>query len=186
MEDDLEFYSVMRTIRAIENSDVCILMCDAFEGFDAQDLNIFSLSARNRKGIVAGAGQVGASIALWLKAKRVGNTSLVNTIKGAVPAGILGIGEPLVYGVTLPLGKPFLTAGLGAGFGGAFVTLYQVAATTWGASGITGIFVMTGGPNGAVPGMLHYAIGLTISYIAGGIITYFFIKDENLRPTDSQ
>lgn len=135
---------------------------------------------------MAGAGQVGASIALWLKAKRVGNTNLINTIKGAVPAGILGVGEPLIYGVTLPLGKPFLTAGLGAGFGGAFVTLYQVAATTWGASGITGIFVMTGGPNGAVPGMLHYAIGLTISYIAGGIITYFFIKDENLRPTDSQ
>lgn len=52
VEDDLEFYSVMRTIRAIENSDVCILMCDAFEGFDAQDLNIFSLAARNRKGIV--------------------------------------------------------------------------------------------------------------------------------------
>lgn len=52
VEDDLEFYSVMRTIRAIENSDVCILMCDASEGFDAQDLNIFSLAARNRKGVV--------------------------------------------------------------------------------------------------------------------------------------
>ena len=52
VEEDLEFYSVMRTIRAIENSDVCILMCDASQGFDAQDLNIFSLAARNRKGIV--------------------------------------------------------------------------------------------------------------------------------------
>ncbi|MCQ2271853.1 MAG: ribosome biogenesis GTPase Der [Bacteroidales bacterium] len=52
VEDDLEFYSVMRTIRAIENCDVCILMCDASQGFDAQDLNIFSLAARNRKGVV--------------------------------------------------------------------------------------------------------------------------------------
>lgn len=52
VEDDLEFYSVMRTIRAIENCDICILMCDASQGFDAQDLNIFSLAARNRKGIV--------------------------------------------------------------------------------------------------------------------------------------
>ena len=42
----------MRAVRAIENSDVCIVMCDASEGFDAQDLNIFSLAARNRKGIV--------------------------------------------------------------------------------------------------------------------------------------
>lgn len=50
--EDLEFYSVMRSIRAIENSDVCIVMCDASVGFDAQDLNIFSLTARNRKGVV--------------------------------------------------------------------------------------------------------------------------------------
>ena len=52
VEENLEFYSVMRAIRAIENSDVCILMCDASNGFDAQDLNIFSLCARNKKGIV--------------------------------------------------------------------------------------------------------------------------------------
>ncbi|HNY62369.1 MAG TPA: ribosome biogenesis GTPase Der [Bacteroidales bacterium] len=50
--EDLEFYSVMRSVRAIENSDVCIIMCDASVGFDAQDLNIFSLAARNRKGVV--------------------------------------------------------------------------------------------------------------------------------------
>jgi GTP-binding protein len=52
VEENLEFYSVMRAIRAIENSDVCILMCDASEGFDAQDISIFSLAARNRKGVV--------------------------------------------------------------------------------------------------------------------------------------
>jgi GTP-binding protein len=52
VEEDLEFYSVMRTIRAIENSDVCIAMCDAVNGFEAQDLNILSLAQRNKKGVV--------------------------------------------------------------------------------------------------------------------------------------
>jgi GTP-binding protein len=52
VEEDLEFYSVMRSIRAIENSDVCIVMADASTGFDAQDINIFSLAVRNRKGVV--------------------------------------------------------------------------------------------------------------------------------------
>ncbi len=48
--DDLEFYSVMRSIRAIESSDVCILMIDAAQGLESQDLNIFSLMVRNKKG----------------------------------------------------------------------------------------------------------------------------------------
>ncbi len=55
---------------------------------------------------MAGAGQVGAAIAIYLKAKKVNNTHLTTVITGALPAGILGIGEPLIYGVTLPLGKP--------------------------------------------------------------------------------
>lgn len=50
--EDLEFYSVMRSIRAIEDCDVCILMLDATQGIEAQDLNIFHLAERNRKGIV--------------------------------------------------------------------------------------------------------------------------------------
>jgi len=52
VEEDLEFYSVMRSIRAIENSDVCILMLDASQGLEQQDLNIFSLVQRNHKGVV--------------------------------------------------------------------------------------------------------------------------------------
>jgi GTP-binding protein len=50
--ENIEFYSVMRSIRTIESSDVVILMIDATTGFEAQDLNIFSLAERNRKGIV--------------------------------------------------------------------------------------------------------------------------------------
>ena len=52
VHEDLEFYSVMRSIRAIENSDVCILMIDATSGMEAQDMNIFNLIVRNRKGCV--------------------------------------------------------------------------------------------------------------------------------------
>jgi len=50
--EDLEFYSVMRSIRSIENSDVCILMLDASQGLEQQDINIFSLIQRNNKGVV--------------------------------------------------------------------------------------------------------------------------------------
>lgn len=52
VKEDIEFYSVMRTIRAIEESDVCILMIDATQGLTAQDINIYGLAERNKKGIV--------------------------------------------------------------------------------------------------------------------------------------
>ncbi|MFV0598518.1 MAG: ribosome biogenesis GTPase Der [Bacteroidales bacterium] len=50
--EDVEFYSVMRSIRSIESSDVCILMLDASQGLESQDLNLFSLIQRNNKGVV--------------------------------------------------------------------------------------------------------------------------------------
>ncbi|MDR1866471.1 MAG: ribosome biogenesis GTPase Der [Bacteroidales bacterium] len=52
VSEDIEFYSVMRAVRAVENSDVCLLMIDATQGMEAQDLNIFRLIQRNRKGVV--------------------------------------------------------------------------------------------------------------------------------------
>jgi GTP-binding protein len=52
VNEDLEFYSVMRSIRAIEHADVCILMIDARTGMESQDMNIFNLIQRNRKGCV--------------------------------------------------------------------------------------------------------------------------------------
>lgn len=52
VHEDLEFYSVMRAVRAIEHSDVCILMIDATRGFETQDQRIFHIADRNKKGIV--------------------------------------------------------------------------------------------------------------------------------------
>lgn len=129
---------------------------------------------------MAGGGQVGAAIALYLKAKRLGDKRLCQIISGALPAGILGVGEPLIYGVTLPLGKPFFTAGLGAGFGGAFVMLMQVAATAWGPSGVLGSFVMTAGPNGAAMSAAFFLVGLAISIAMGFAITMLLIDDKEI------
>ena len=129
---------------------------------------------------MAGAGQVGAALALWKKARKVGNADLCAVIGGALPSGLLGVGEPLIYGVTLPLGRPFLTAGLGAGFGGAFIMVTQVAATTWGPSGLLGAFVMTAGQGGPVRSVLCYLLALAISYTGGYLITDLLYRDEEL------
>ena len=52
VNEDIEYYSVIRSIRSIENSDVCVLMIDATRGIEAQDVNIFSLIQKNKKGLV--------------------------------------------------------------------------------------------------------------------------------------
>ncbi|MFQ9977623.1 PTS transporter subunit EIIC [Clostridium cadaveris] len=125
---------------------------------------------------MAGAGQVGAAIAIYMKAKKCGNIRLKKVIAGALPAGFLGVGEPLIYGVTLPMGKPFITAGIGAGFGGAFVMIMKVVATSWGPSGLVAIPLMK---TGAM--MMYFLIGLVISYVAGFIITALFIKEKDVE-----
>ena len=134
---------------------------------------------------MAGAGQVGAALALWQKAKKAGNSDLCSVIAGALPAGLLGVGEPLIFGVTLPLGKPFLTAGLGAGFGGAFIMLTGVASAAWGPSGLLGAFVMTAGRGGSVRSVLLYLTALVISYIGGYLITKAFYREEELNADDA-
>ena len=129
---------------------------------------------------MAGAGQVGAALAIYLKCKACGNNRLKSVIAGTLPAGILGVGEPLIYGVTLPMGKPFITAGLGAGFGGAFVNFMRVASTTWGPSGLLGCFVMTAGEGGATMSIVWFVIGLVISYIMGFLFTNFMVKNDDV------
>ena len=125
---------------------------------------------------MAGAGQVGAAIAIYIMAKRAGNKKLMGIITGALPAGFLGVGEPLIYGVTLPLFVPFITAGIGAGFGGAYVMLSQVMSTAWGPSGLVAIPLMS-----TPGGMKNYFIGLIIAYIAGFIVTKLVMKEESVK-----
>jgi PTS system sucrose-specific IIC component len=112
---------------------------------------------------MAGAGQVGASIAVYFKTR---NSRLKKTIASGLPVGILGIGEPLIYGVTLPLGKPFLGACIGGAFGGAFNAAMGVASISMGISGLPLAILITPGTVG------YYLLGILISYVAGFIATY--------------
>lgn len=122
---------------------------------------------------MAGAGQVGACLALWFKSKR--NPILRNVLKGALPVGFLGVGEPLIYGVTLPLVRPFFTACFAGGIGGAVI------------GGMNGIGASAIGPSGLslLPLITHqmyigYLTGLLTAYVSGFILTYLFGSNKKL------
>ncbi len=133
---------------------------------------------------MAGGGQVGASLALYFKAKK--DAVLRTQVKGAIIPGILGIGEPLIYGVTLPRVKPFVTACIGGAAGGFFIGLVSYLGlpvglnTVFGPSGIMAIPLMTS-HSGIFAGMAVFVVGLLISYVVGFLATYFFgSKDVDL------
>ncbi|MGO4929253.1 PTS transporter subunit EIIC [Fundicoccus sp. Sow4_D5] len=127
---------------------------------------------------MAGAGQVGASFAIWMKCRQ--NKQLTNIIKGSLPVGILGIGEPLIYAVTLPLGRPFITACIGGGIGGAVIgAIGQVGATAVGPSGVALLPLIADGK------WWGYALGLVAAYVGGFIATYLFgVPAEAMEATE--
>lgn len=119
---------------------------------------------------MGGAGQVGAAFAIYFKTRK---PRLKRAIGGGLPSGMLGIGEPLIFGVTLPLGRPFLTACLGAGVGGAFQAYFNVATIAVGVSGLPLTFLVL------TEQIALYLIGLFVAYAAGFLFTYLFgYKDE--------
>ncbi|QNS04941.1 PTS transporter subunit EIIC [Streptomyces xanthii] len=125
---------------------------------------------------MAGAGQVGCAIAVFKRLKR--NKSIRTTIKSALPAGFLGVGEPLIYGVSLPLGRPFVTACVGGAAGGAFVGLFsmlgdKVGSTAIGPSGWA-LFPLLDGNKGLGTTAAIYGGGLLVGYVVGFLATYFF------------
>ncbi|EFE95829.1 PTS transporter subunit EIIC [Serratia odorifera] len=113
---------------------------------------------------MAGVGQVGAALAVLLKTR---NERLKKVIKGALPVGVLGIGEPLIFGVTLPLGKPFIAACLGGAVGGALISYWKVATViTFGISGLPLALTIVSGK------VMLYLTGMLITIIAGFIFTW--------------
>jgi len=126
---------------------------------------------------MAGAGQVGAAAAVYVRLRH--DTALRTTIKSALPAGLLGVGEPLIYGVSLPLGRPFVTACAGGAAGGAFVGLFamlgeRVGATAIGPSGWA-LFPLLSGDGGLGLGTAAiYGGGLLTGYAVGFGATYVF------------
>ncbi|MBR4493840.1 MAG: PTS transporter subunit EIIC [Clostridiales bacterium] len=119
--------------------------------------------------MMSGGGQVGAGIALYLKTK---NKKLRRLIRDSVPVGILGVGEPLMYAVTLPLGRSFITACVGAGFGGVMASLFHIGTTTQGVSGLFGLLIVEPGQQ------IKYIIAMLCAYIGGFLLTWFFGVDE--------
>ena len=119
--------------------------------------------------MMAGGGQVGAGMALYLKSR---NKRLRQLTRDSLPVGILGIGEPMMYAVTLPLGKPFITACLGSGLGGVLAVLFHLGAVSQGVSGLFGLLIM-------VPGtQISYVIAMLGAYLGGFVLTWFFGVDE--------
>ncbi|HBB9123343.1 PTS transporter subunit EIIC [Serratia marcescens] len=113
---------------------------------------------------MAGVGQVGAALAVLLKTR---NARLKKVIKGALPVGILGIGEPLIFGVTLPLGRPFIGACLGGAVGGALISYWKVATViTFGISGLPLALTIVSGK------VMLYLAGMLITIIAGFLFTW--------------
>lgn len=139
---------------------------------------------------MAGAGQVGAAIAVYYKLPH--NGSLRATIKSALPAGFLGVGEPLIYGVSLPLGRPFVTACVGGAAGGAFVGLFNQLGVGFGSTAIGpsgwALFPLLDGTSGMGATLAIYAGGLAVGYPVGFAATYFFgftrqmLADLNTAP----
>ncbi|MGW2276484.1 PTS transporter subunit EIIC [Streptomyces sp. NPDC001770] len=125
---------------------------------------------------MAGAGQVGAAVAVYVRLPR--NESIRRTIRSALPAGLLGVGEPLIYGVSLPLGRPFVTACVGGAFGGAFVGLFNQLGTSVGSTAIGpsgwALFPLLDGNHGLGGTLAIYAGGLLVGYVAGFAATYLF------------
>ena len=128
---------------------------------------------------MAGAGQVGMAIALWFRAEK--NGILRRQIQGAIIPAFLGIGEPLIYGVSLPRVKPFITASIGGGLGGFFIGAINLWGgnpiglnTMFGPSGLLATPLMTSVNGSIVQGILFYLAGLGISYLGGFGLTYIF------------
>ncbi|WP_239740621.1 PTS transporter subunit EIIC [Mammaliicoccus sp. P-M59] len=122
---------------------------------------------------MAGAGQVGAAFALLFKCRK--NKKIINLLKGALPVGILGIGEPLIYGVTLPLGRPFITACIGGGVGGAVIGgIGHIGASAIGPSGVSLIPLISDNM------YLGYIAGLLAAYLGGFIATYLFGTNKEM------
>ena len=119
--------------------------------------------------MMAGGGQVGAGIALFCKSK---NERLRGYVRDAIPVGLLGVGEPLMYAVTLPLGRPFVTACLGAGVGGMLATVFRLGTVSQGVSGLFGLLIVQAGQQ--VP----YLIAMLAACVAGFVLTWFFGVDD--------
>ena len=114
-----------------------------------------------------GPGQVGAVLAVYLKTR---NTRLKKVILSGIPVQLLGIGEPLIYGVTLPLVKPFICACLCAGVGGGIAAMLGLTSFGYGLSGL----LLTLSLNKPLLYLGIYLLVIVLSFV----VTYFVGFDD--------
>ncbi|VWB08908.1 PTS transporter subunit EIIC [Burkholderia lata] len=134
---------------------------------------------------MSGCGQAGAAFALYFRTR---DPRLKQTIRNTLPTCMLGVSEPLLYGVTLPLGRPLITASLGGGMG-ALVLGYcaahghDVGATTIGPANLMLIPLVTG-PMGLVASVATYCVAVAVAYASGFVLTWFFGLSDAQRRAD--
>ncbi|AGR42251.1 PTS transporter subunit EIIC [Spiroplasma diminutum] len=127
---------------------------------------------------MAGAAEVGSAIAMWIMAGK--NSILRKQISGAIIPGILGIGEPLIYGISLPRVRPFIISCIAATVGGFYIS----ALNTWfnlgigmnaptGPGGLTAAIMMTTVDGNVLQAVLIYLSALVLTYTSGILCTFF-------------
>ncbi|CAO0837049.1 PTS EIIC type-1 domain-containing protein OS=Streptomyces microflavus OX=1919 GN=Smic_45060 PE=4 SV=1 [Streptomyces microflavus] len=132
---------------------------------------------------MAGAGQAGAAMAVYFRLPRNEFDPPHHQVRA--PGGPAGCRRaPDLHGVSLPLGRPFITAGVGGAFGGGFVGLFnqlgdKVGSTAIGPSGWA-LFPLVDGNHGLGTTIAIYAGGLLVGYVAGFAATYFFGFSKDL------
>ncbi len=130
--------------------------------------------------------QVGVAASVWLKAKKAKHERLQQNIAGGIVPEILGISEPLIYGMTLPMAKPYLPIALGAGLGGAWINAWGIGFCSFDCSGLLGIpLCMYVNALGTQPrpalAIGLYVAGWAIAVISGFLFAMLLIKPKHLE-----
>lgn len=113
--------------------------------------------------IMSNAGLVGAGLALWKMSK---NQQVKDVAKAALPATFLAVGEPTLFGLVIPSGFGFITASIGAGFGGIMISLLNVSCSALGAAGMSAIPLIANGK------YIQYLISYAVAAVSGFALTY--------------
>lgn len=122
----------------------------------------------------ANIGQAGAAFGVWLKTK---DKNLKGNAASACLAACTGITEPVVYGVNVPLGKPFLFAGIGGAVGGAFAAAFHLKSFVMGGPSFLSFGMFLGGEN-PMYNLCMVMAGFVIAFIVAAVLTFLFWKPE--------
>ena len=119
--------------------------------------------------MMASGGQIGAAVAIFIKTK---NKKIKKIIRGTLPVSVIGVSEPLIYTVTLPLIRPFITACIGSGAGGTLAAFFNLSTVKSSILGFFGFLTVAKGTH------FFFIAAMMGAYLGGFILTYFFGINE--------